>query len=235
MMIGFWLATTIILILDYQLRVTRHFQKLIRGRNGSFLDENIQKTLRNIMKAMVFSNFLFLSIYFGIDLYFSKSSYKITMLNEYFQQIQIKCGMDIPLNRKMSYFHEGSIFNVGYLISYVGVYLGALYRHKYHGLQRIDYTQYLEYDNRPCKYFWHVILMWLVRSFILVTFFILPFFITPNYYLTEDVYLIGENEYFMSIFVSIFPIFLFNILAFAYFELLCQQFDIDVNHFELIA
>lgn len=76
-MIGFWLASTIIFILDYQLRITRHFQKLIRGRNGSFLDENIQKTLRNIMKSMVFSNLLFLSIYFGVDLYFNKSSLKI--------------------------------------------------------------------------------------------------------------------------------------------------------------
>lgn len=78
-------------------------------------------------------------------------------------------------------------------------------------------------------------LMWVMRSLILGTFFILPLLITPNYYLTEDIYLIGENEYFMSLFVSIFPIFLFNIFTFAYFELLCQQFDIDVNHFELIA
>ena len=187
------------------------------------------------MKLMVFTNLIFLSIYFGVDLYFNRSSLKIQMLNSYFQHIQSNCGMIIPLNRKMSYFHEGSIFKIGYLISYVGVYLGALYRHKYHGLQRIDYTQYLEYDNRPCKYFWHVMLMWVMRSLILETFFILPLLITPNYYLTEDIYLIGENEYFMSLFVSIFPIFLFNIFVFAYFELLCQQFDIDVNHFELIA
>lgn len=86
-MIGFWLASTIIFILDYQLRITRHFQKLIRGRNGLFLDENIHKTLRNIMKTMVVSNFVFLSIYFSVDLYFSKSTLKIKELNGYFKMI----------------------------------------------------------------------------------------------------------------------------------------------------
>jgi hypothetical protein len=135
----------------------------------------------------------------------------------------------------MSYFHEGSIFSMGYLMTYVGVYLGALYRHKYHGLQRIDYTQYLEYDNKPCKYFWHVILMWLMRSLILLVFFVAPFIMVPNFYMTEEVYLIGDNEYFMTFFVSILPVLLFCISSFAYFELLCQYFDIDVNHFELIA
>jgi hypothetical protein len=135
----------------------------------------------------------------------------------------------------MSYFHEGSIFNIGYLMTYVGVYLGALHRHKYHGFQRIDYTQYLEYDNKPCKYFWHVILMWLMRTLILFIFFVLPFIVAPNFYMTEDVYLIGDHEYFMAIVVSVLPILCFSIFSFAYFELLCQQFDIDVNHFELIA
>ena len=83
-MIGFWLASTIIFILDFQLRVTRHFQKLIRGRNGSFLDENIKKTLRNIMKSMALSNLLFLTIYFSVDLYLNRSTAKITTLNGYF-------------------------------------------------------------------------------------------------------------------------------------------------------
>ena len=76
-MIGFWLASTIIFILDYQQRITRHFQKLIRGRNGLFLDENIQTTLRNIMKSMALSNFVFLLIYFSVDLYLTKSTTKI--------------------------------------------------------------------------------------------------------------------------------------------------------------
>jgi hypothetical protein len=64
---------------------------------------------------------------------------------------------------------------------------------------------------------------------------VLPFVITPNYYISEDLYLVGDNEYFMAIFVSVIPILFFSTLSFAYFELLCQQFDIDVNHFELIA
>ena len=121
----------------------------------------------------------------------------------------------------MYYFHEGSIFNIGYLWTYLGVYLGALYRHKYHGLQRIDYMQYLEYDNKPCKFFWHVILMWLMRSVILFIFFVGPFIFSPYFFLTEDFYLIGENEYFMAIIVSVLPIFFFSIFSFAYFELLC--------------
>jgi hypothetical protein len=34
---------------------------------------------------------------------------------------------------------------MGYLVSFVGVYLGTLYRKNYHGLERIDYDFYEEY------------------------------------------------------------------------------------------
>ena len=45
----------------------------------------------------------------------------------------------------MKYYHEVSILNMGYLVSFVGVYLGTLYRKNYHGLERIDYDFYEEY------------------------------------------------------------------------------------------
>jgi hypothetical protein len=56
------------------------------------------------------------------------------MLNQYFAAIKLNCGLQVGNIRKMDYFHEESILYIGYLMSYVGVYLGALYRHRYHGL-----------------------------------------------------------------------------------------------------
>lgn len=39
------------------------------------------------MKAMALSNFLFLLIYFGVDLYLDKSTTQIRKINGYFVQI----------------------------------------------------------------------------------------------------------------------------------------------------
>jgi hypothetical protein len=58
------------------------------------------------------------------------------------------------------------------MFSFSFVYLGALHRHKYHGMQRIDYTLILEYDNSVCKYFFHIITMIVVRVVMISLFFL---------------------------------------------------------------
>jgi hypothetical protein len=35
---------------------------------------------------------------------------------------------------------------MGYIMSFTGVYGGTLYRKNYHGLERIDYSEFYDYD-----------------------------------------------------------------------------------------
>ena len=58
------------------------------------------------------------------------------------------CGDDhiYTHQNKMEYFHYLSILKMGYLMSFTGVYLGTLYRKNYHGLERIDYSEFYDYD-----------------------------------------------------------------------------------------
>ena len=58
------------------------------------------------------------------------------------------------------------------MFSFAFVYLGALHRHKYHGMYRIDYTSILEYNDSNCKYFFHVLTMLLIRIIIIGSFFV---------------------------------------------------------------
>lgn len=173
--IGIWLSVNTFYVFDYKKSLTRHFQKIIRGR---YLDEN------DISNAKIFSLtmsmvIIYLSFYIAVDIYFNSDPHQIDVLNDYFANIQRRClaetNTNVQTKDKMLYFYQSANLQFGCLFSFGGVYMGARHRHKYHGMQRIDYTAYLEYDNSPCKYFFHVIFMFLVRVFIMACIFILPF------------------------------------------------------------
>lgn len=116
------------------------------------------------------------------------------------------------------------------MFSFVFVYLGALHRHKYHGMVRIDYTSYLEY-NQQFKYFFHLLTMLLVRIIIIGSFFVL-FGYGPQLLVAQQQDKIGY--FIQSIFSSVIPCMLLTFLLFAYYEYLCQKVNMDANNFELI-
>lgn len=114
---------------------------------------------------------------------------------------------------------------MGYLTAFTGVYFGTLYRKNYHGLERIDYDLFIDYDpeNKPCYSFMHKIFMGFGRCVLLIL------FLSPLYYIekvfTENYY--REGDYF------IISMFLFTFMVFSYFEWVCITINLDINHFDL--
>lgn len=70
----------------------------------------------------------------------------------------------------MKYFLTVSVFQIGYLFTFSGVYIGALYRKQHHGLERIDYSEYYDYDpdQKPIQSCCHIFFMIILRTVILL-------------------------------------------------------------------
>ena len=91
--------------------------------------------------------------------------------------------MDYSSDNQMEYFHYVSILKMGYLMTFTGVYGGTLYRNQYHGFERIDYTEYYDYDpeKKPCYSIMHKPLMVLGRSLVFLVM-LTPFYVFEEYY-----------------------------------------------------
>lgn len=59
--------------------------------------------------------------------------------NEYFVNIQNRCT-GVTSSDENYFFYNNSNLSCGLIAVYLGVYLGALMRHKDHGLVRRDYS-----------------------------------------------------------------------------------------------
>jgi hypothetical protein len=184
---GFLIASIITFVLNKQKRISRHFQKLVRGRQGEeFNQEDIQPGLRVIFYTLSGSIILYTSIYFIVRYYLKSSSEKQNLLQEeYFQNILDMCGdFQIPFDKSeyMQYFLRVSVYQIGYMMTYTGVYLGALYRKHQHGLERIDYSEYYDYDpdQKPISSCCHNVTMLIGRTVVL-SFYLVPIIYTKIY------------------------------------------------------
>ena len=68
--VGLLIASIITLILNNQKRITRHFQKIIRGRHSEeFNKDDVLPTLRIIFYCLLVSISFYISIYFMVGYY----------------------------------------------------------------------------------------------------------------------------------------------------------------------
>ena len=81
--IGIWISCTILYTIDYKLRITRHFQKMIRGRSIEF-----QIPSRVLVFSTSYLVLLFLAAY-----YISQLTYSNSKVKKYFDNLQKNCNL----------------------------------------------------------------------------------------------------------------------------------------------
>jgi hypothetical protein len=135
-------------------------------------------------------------------------------------------------------FIFGNILESGSLVFFLGVYLGAVARNKYHGMQRIQYEDFDDWDGKPLQLFLHVRLkMWFARFVIFNALFFCPLFALPPRFwrvYAPDKAKYGAATILLAPASCAVTIFM-NYVAFSYFELICLWFGRDFNHFELVS
>lgn len=129
---------------------------------------------------------------------------------------------------KLFYFYKSTNIQIGNMLAYSFVYFGSLLRHQYHGMQRIDYSIYLEYDNKPCKYCWHKVTMYIMRTLLLICF-LIPYIILNVYTTQYEKELMGYYNMVPIIIMSVFRVCFTCFIAFFYFEKLCFEMKMDIN------
>ena len=72
--IGIWISCTIFYIFDFERRIQRHFQKLIRGQN--FEDEVRKKIFIRILYFVIWSCSIYIIVYLGVWIDFYKNPEK---------------------------------------------------------------------------------------------------------------------------------------------------------------
>jgi len=160
--------------------------------------------------------------------YLKSSSEKQKLLQEeYFQNILDLCGdVEIPFDTSeyMQYFLQVSVYQIGYLMTYTGVYLGALYRKHHHGLERIDYSEYYDYDpdQKPISSCCHNVMMLIGRTVVL------SFYLVPLMY--SKIYIWNKYELSDGLILSVL---IFTFMVFAFYELSCNCVKMDIHYFEL--
>ena len=93
--------------------------------------------------------------------------------------ISIDIKDNAEFNKIKHYFFDNNIEEFGVIFTFLGCFLGTLYRHNSHGLSRINYEELSDYEDDKSLYI-QLINMWFGRILI-VSFYGMIFIYAPTY------------------------------------------------------
>jgi len=93
--------------------------------------------------------------------------------------ISIDTKDNAEFNKIKHYFFDNNIEEFGVIFTFLGCFLGTLYRHNSHGLSRINYEELSDYEDDKSLYI-QLINMWFGRILI-VSFYGMIFIYAPTY------------------------------------------------------
>lgn len=132
-------------------------------------------------------------------------------------------------NKVTHYFFNNNIEEFGVIFTFLGSFLGTLYRHKTHGLSRINYEELCEFEeDKSLKI--QFINMWFGRTLIISLYGVI-FLYAPTY--LDQLPIIHQYIFLHALTVSMIPIFVFTFVIFGCLELNCHWVNRDWNQFEI--